>query len=92
MKNTPENREYWCRILEASLGIEQGTLELIGIRDFYWPIGTHYYKPLSEEYKNRNEFIKKAQRPIPGIFVVGELISRNQGWVEGALESVEAIL
>jgi hypothetical protein len=92
LKNTPENREYWCRILEASLGIEQGKLELIGIRDFYWPIGTHYYKPLSEEYKTRNEFIKKAQRPIPGIFVVGELISRNQGWVEGALESVEAIL
>ena len=26
------------------------------------------------------------------LFVVGEAVSRYQGWVEGALESVEAIL
>jgi monoamine oxidase len=26
------------------------------------------------------------------MFIVGEMISMNQGWVEGALESVEKII
>jgi hypothetical protein len=59
---------------------------------FFWSHGTHYYKPLSRQWSNRQEFIDKAQHPQEGCFLVGELISRNQGWTEGALESVHAIL
>jgi hypothetical protein len=29
---------------------------------------------------------------MDGILVVGESVSTNQGWVEGALESVERVL
>jgi monoamine oxidase len=42
-------------------------------------------------YKSREEFIRIAQRPEKDILVIGEAVSRNQGWTEGALESVEAI-
>lgn len=86
--NTPKNREYFCRLIERALGVLG--LDLIAIKDFYWKIGTHYYEPL-RGFDTRKEFIKQAQHPFPGILVVGELISTNQGWVEGALESTEAV-
>jgi hypothetical protein len=92
LKNTQKNRDYFCELLEEALGIPKGALNLIAIKDYYWPIGTHYYEPLHGPFKNRKEFIKKAQHPMPGILVVGEMISMNQGWTQGALESVEAVL
>ena len=92
LENTPENRNIFCELLELSLGIPVGTLHLNAISDYYWPIGTHYYEPLRGPYKNRNEFIKTAQHPMPGMLVVGEMISKNQGWTQGALESVDAVV
>lgn len=67
-------------------------LHIESIKDFYWKNGTHYYTPLSSNFKNRQEFIKVAQRPDKNILIVGELISIHQGWVEGALESVNITL
>ena len=58
---------------------------------YFWERGTHFYRPLSPQFKNRQEFIRYAQHPAPCIFLVGECISQNQGWTEGALESVLAI-
>ena len=59
----------------------------------YWKCGTHYYIPLNRKiWKNRNDFINRVQKYKKNIYIVGELISKNQGWVEGALESVENIL
>jgi hypothetical protein len=79
--------------LEKSLGMPKDSIHIIAIKDFYWPIGTHYYKPLNKElYSSREEFIEKAQHPEKGILVVGEAVSRNQGWTEGALESVEVVV
>lgn len=93
LENTSENREYFDNLLEKTLGIPKNTLQLVSIKDFYWPIGTHYYKPLDEnKFKNREEFIYQAQHPEKGMLVVGEVVSRNQGWTEGALESVKAVL
>ena len=51
-------------------------------------MGTHYYEPLSS-YKKREDFIYQIQHPEPGLLVVGEVVSRHQGWSEGALESVK---
>jgi hypothetical protein len=92
IENTEENRAFFCRLLEKSLGIsEKGSLALLAIKAFYWTVGTHYYKPLDVSvYGNRETFIEKAQNPEPGIVVVGEAVSRKQGWTEGALESVKA--
>lgn len=93
LKNTRENRELYERLLEKSLNIPNNSLHIIALKDYYWPIGTHYYKPLNKElYNSREEFIEKAQHPENGILVVGEAVSRNQGWAEGALESVKSVL
>jgi len=92
LKDTKENRDFFCDLLEKSIGIPDDSLKLIAIKDYYWDIGTHYYKPLKLKYKNRNEFIKIAQNPMPNMFVVGEMISKNQGWTQGALQSVESVI
>lgn len=93
LENTKENRDLYCELLEKSLGIPNNSLDIIAIKDFYWPIGTHYYKPLNTKlYKDRHEFMDIAQHPENGILVVGEVVSQNQGWTEGALESVKSVL
>jgi hypothetical protein len=92
LKNTLENRNLYCDLIEGSLGIPKGELKILSIKDYYWPIGTHYYEPLKGPFKNRNEFIYKAQHPENGMLVVGEVVSKDQGWTEGALESVKLVL
>jgi thioredoxin reductase len=92
LKNTPENRDLYCELIEKSLGIPNGQLKITAIKDYYWPIGTHYYEPLKGPFKTRKEFIYKAQHPENGMLVVGEVVSRDQGWTEGALESVNLVL
>jgi hypothetical protein len=92
LKNTIDNRNLYCDLIEESLGIPKGQLQITAIKDYYWPIGTHYYEPLKGDFKTRNEFVYKAQHPENGMLVVGEVVSRDQGWTEGALESVKAVL
>ena len=94
LENTEENRIKFCNLIKKALGIPTETnIYLSSILDFYWNIGTHYYTPLDHrKYKNRNKFIEIAQHPIENVLVVGESVSANQGWVEGALKSVERVL
>ena len=92
LQNTTSNRNMYCDLIEKSLGIPHGSLKITAIIDFYWPIGTHYYEPLKGNYKDREDFVFEAQHPENGMVVVGEAVSRYQGWVEGALESVKSVL
>jgi hypothetical protein len=93
LDDTEKNRDLYCKLLEQSLGIYGGSLHIIALKSFYWPIGTHYYKPLNLSlYKDRDEFIDIAQHPEKGILVIGEVVSKNQGWTEGALDSVKEVL
>jgi protoporphyrinogen oxidase len=92
LENNEINREFYSRLLEKSLGIHNGSLKILAIKDYYWPIGTHYFEPLSSDFKNRNQFLIKAQHPEKCLLVVGEAVSSYQGWMEGALESVENVL
>ena len=93
LKNTLKNRIFYQEQLEKALGITKDSLNIIALRSYYWTFGTHYYKPLNTKlYRNREEFIYSAQHPDNHILVVGEAVSRNHGWVEGALESVKEIL
>jgi hypothetical protein len=89
LKNTLENRNLYEKLIEESLGMPTGSLKITALKDFYWPVGTHYYGPL-HDFKSREEFVEKIQHPMDGMLVVGEAVSTYQGWVEGALESVEA--
>ena len=93
LENTKDNRNLCCELLETALGIPQNSLHITAIKDYYWSIGTHYYKPLNLSiYKDRSEFIDIAQHPEKDILVIGEVVSKNQGWVEGALQSVRKVL
>jgi hypothetical protein len=75
----------FCRLLEEALGIPGDSLRITAIKKCFWNEGTHYFKPLTV---TRKEFIRTAQHPMPNVFVVGEAVSNDQGWVEGALKSV----
>lgn len=93
LENTEQNRHFFCQIVEQSLGIpiSGGGLKLISMKPYFWDIGTHYYKPLNKRfYKTRTEFINHAQHPVKDVLVVGEVVSFQQGWTEGALESVQS--
>jgi protoporphyrinogen oxidase len=56
----------------------------------YWKEGVHYYKPFGSI--KFNELLKKLSTPSKNIFVIGEIVSKKHGWVEGAIESVNRIL
>ena len=85
---------------EMNAIVEQQIIDLFGRRNarsvlksklVFWDCGTHYFKPLDPRCKSRDEFLSMVQHPLENLYVVGEAFSRNQGWCEGALESVEAI-
>jgi hypothetical protein len=93
LQNIQSNRNLYEILLEKSLGMPEKSIHIIAIKDYYWGVGTHFYKPLNKDlYGSREEFIDKAQHPEEGLLVVGEAVSRNQGWTEGALESVKAVI
>jgi len=92
-ENTEKNRIFFENEVEKSLNIKNKSLKIIAITSYYWPIGTHYYDPLYKtNHNNREEFIFDAQHPEKGLLVVGEAVSRRQGWTEGALQSVNLTL
>uniref|UniRef100_A0A6C0KY35 Amine oxidase domain-containing protein n=1 Tax=viral metagenome TaxID=1070528 RepID=A0A6C0KY35_9ZZZZ len=92
LENNNNNREFFCSLIKKSLGIAEDIF-LIAIKDFYWPIGTHYCEPLdTQQYKSRSDFMKKAQHPMHNMLVVGEMVSNDQGWTEGALDSVKKVV
>lgn len=92
IKNVETNRSILCNIIEKTLNLPTTTLKLLKIKGYYWQTGTHYYEPIQNTFKNRKTFIDTAQHPHKNMLIVGEVISLHQGWVEGALESVEAVV
>ena len=89
VENTATNREFLCFLIEKALVIPSGTLTLLKIKDYFWKTGTHYYSPLIH-FKNRKQFCYQAQHPMKNMLVVGEVVSRDQGWTEGALDRVNS--
>lgn len=100
--NTTANRNQLATGLKLALGIPSETqLEIEEILGYYWREGTHYYTPLNQrKFGSRDMFLEQLQRPLNsvngehqnGLFLAGEGFSRQQGWTEGALESVDAVL
>ena len=95
--NTLANQQILAAGIKSVLGIQGDTsLEITEILGYYWREGTHYYTPLNhKKFGTRDEFLTQLQRPMGaqgGLFLVGEAFSRQQGWTEGALESVDAVL
>jgi hypothetical protein len=70
-----------------------GSIKISKIDDVeigYWDEGVHYYKPVIGT--SINKLINKLSKPTKNIYVIGEIISKKQGWVEGAIESVDRII
>lgn len=84
---------YFEKLLKKSLNIDKNeNIKINKLMEIYWNIGTHYYSPIDHnKYKNRKQFIKKIQYPEKNIYVVGEMVALDQGWVEGTLSSVELL-
>jgi len=89
--NSVENIKFYEKLVEQSLDIPSNSLKIISIKDFYFIDGTHYFDPLTG-FDNRKDFLNTVQNPLPGMIVVGEAVSDYQGWVEGALKSVKAVV
>lgn len=86
------NKRYFERQLERAFNLRD-KLHIVALTSYYWKCGTHYFDPLdTNKYRNLRDLIHVAQHPVPGIVVVGEAVSAHQGWVEGALESVERVI
>jgi protoporphyrinogen oxidase len=60
----------------------------VKVLSFYWKNGTHTWIPGIDPIEVR----KKIQELLPNVCIVGEAYSIRQGWIEGALETVEEVL
>jgi hypothetical protein len=77
------------KCLQQEFGIQQ-PLKILKIKHYFWKMGTHYYKPL--DGVSRKDFLTFARHPESNLYVIGESVSLNQGWVQGALESVKTLV
>lgn len=101
-----ENVQYWKSIMDDKDALlkhlnilyeREGIPKAHSVLAKYWEEGIHYFKPTSERIDRREtkreELLKKYYvHPTENIYLCGEMVSRNQGWVEGALESVERLM
>jgi monoamine oxidase len=58
------------------------------IRSYYWSEGVHFWKPGTDVEDIR----PRIQQIMPRTFIVGEAYSKVQGWIEGALISVDDVM
>jgi len=54
----------------------------------YWSVGAHHWKPECDSDKLSQKMIN----PLKNVYICGEAFSQKQAWVEGALETSEAVL
>lgn len=59
------------------------------LKKHYWEQGCTYWK---KGNYNIDETLLEAQNPEKNLYICGESVSRNQSWVESALESVEQLV
>lgn len=77
----------------AKMSKEFSKIKISNIDDIevgYWDEGVHYYKPVIGTPLTK--LINRLSKPTKNINVIGEIISKKQGWVEGAIESVDRII
>ncbi len=93
------NALYWKKIKQQSkekqISVVSKYLEQLNVKGkindiviAFWDEGVHYYKPSKDIHKT----IKKLAEPAKNIYVVGEIVSYKQGWVEGSIQSVNYLI
>jgi hypothetical protein len=71
--------EYIQPLVRANPGFEDVTMQDIVYH--YWPVGIHQYRSALRSIRHRYD----------NVYLMGEAVSVNQGWVEGAIESVDVL-
>lgn len=91
--NNDTNKKIFEKLLAEAFKLSENDIFIENIYPFYWTLGTHYFK-LDNNINNYDldKLLYQLQLPFENIFVVGECLCKNQGWCEGALESVNNIL
>lgn len=90
IRDTPATRREIGRLVTQ--GLDKGKawddrpLPIKHIRGFFWSEGTHFFRPLAPQFRDRDHFLQYMLSPLPGLVILGEGFSRHQGWTEGALE------
>lgn len=77
------SKEKLIEYIQGLVRVESG-FEDVTISDLvyhYWPVGIHQYHSL----------VKKNRQRYGNVYLIGESISLNQGWVEGAVETVDGL-
>ncbi|AGE58304.1 amino oxidase [Paramecium bursaria Chlorella virus NY2B] len=55
----------------------------------FWTDGVHYIKPYKSTF---DKLLDKLTKPAKGVTIVGEMLSKRMGYVEGALSSVNRVI
>jgi len=82
------------RLAKEALGLslsprDSDVLRILKLKTFHWDAGTHFFSPLPSAFRDRDAYLDATLRPHPDVLVLGEGMSRSQGWTEGALERLE---
>jgi len=57
----------------------------------FWTDGVHYIKPYGK-FKTIDSLLNKLSHPQKNVFIIGEILSKRVGYVEGALLCVERMI
>jgi len=88
--NIIDKKQLINKIYKYLLKVDPNINKLDDIIIKYWEEGVHYFYPMNGQ--NIIEFLNKLSNPADNIQVIGEIVSLRQGWVEGAIESVDRII
>lgn len=89
VKKLPLNDQK--KILKEKLedvGFDFGTPDDIFIA--HWSVGVHYIKPYGK-FRTFDNLLDKLSKPLKNVYIVGEMLSKRAGYVNGALMSVERL-
>ena len=78
------SRETLQRLLTEALGFD---FKVTAHKMFYFQHGTHYFTP-----QIKLTLAGATATPDPNLHVVGEAVAAQQGWTEGAIQSVEYVV
>lgn len=85
-----DKKDQIIKVQELLNELNLGINNIDDILIYFWKEGVHYYKP--RETESFSKVFKKISNPIKNIIVLGEIVSKKHGNVEGSIESVNRIL
>lgn len=81
-----ENKKLKKTLVDKLKELDVNINSLDDYKFIYWNDGVHYYKPMRGI--PFNNLLRQLSNPHKDIYVIGEVVSKKDGYVEGAIESV----